>query len=94
MLCTNEHLHFYLYRLQSQTKKILVYKTELIFKISKNRHFFSYSSLASQSRMVFSVGEGRNAAQLLCFIALLHMLLISMYSPHHMNTFYFFPLRN
>ena len=66
----------FIIRLQSQTKKkFLVYKTEPNFKISENRHFFRYSLLARQSRMVFLLVEGRNAAQLLCFHVLLHMVL-------------------
>ena len=57
MLSTNEHLHFYLYRLQSQTKKkILVYKTELTFKISENCNFFQFFFTSLLIANGFSVG--------------------------------------
>ena len=83
----------FIIRLQSQTKKNL-YKPNWPLKSLKIVIFvFSYSLLAPNREWFFPLVEGQNAAQLLCF-HVLHMLLLSIYSPHHMNTFYFFPLRN
>ena len=57
-------------------KKVLVYKTELTFKISENHHFFQlFFTSPPIVNGFFLLVEGRNATQLLCFHVLLHMLL-------------------
>ena len=57
-LIFKQFLLFLLLDCKARLKKFLVYKTELTFKISENSHFFSYSLLAHQLQMVFSVGGG------------------------------------
>ena len=87
----------FIIRLQSQTKKFLVYKTKLTFKISENRNFFfSYSLLDRQSRMVFSVGEGpkcHSAAVFPCSSVYGTGITFNLY-PASYEYLLFFPLRN
>ena len=91
----NIFYYFYYQIAKPDKKKFLVYKTELTFKISENHHFFQlFFTSTPIANGFFPLVEGQNAAQLLCFHVLLYMLLLSIYSLHHMNTFYFFPLRN